>query len=118
MLDQPLDLGCRLIGSQSEPLALKDEAIDHRAKVLPTQSGSERFAALGVKDNGRGPLVGDSHDVAASAVGQRSRREERHEVAYFAGVEFDLTRVGRRHGQWRLMLARDESRVVDDGRTH
>ena len=46
------------LGASAQALALQDQAVDHRAQVLPAQRRPDRLAGRGVEDDGRRALVG------------------------------------------------------------
>jgi len=75
LLYQPARLGRRLIGRQSQSFALQHQTVDHGAKVLPPEGGTNRHATHRIKDDGGRALIGDAHDVGAARFVQRARRQ-------------------------------------------
>ena len=75
--DEPSQLGRRLVGRESQALALQDQAVDDGAQVLPAEGRTDGRAGRRVEDDRRRALVRDAHDVGAAGVVQRARRRAR-----------------------------------------
>ena len=75
LIEEPLDLGRRLVGPDAHALRAQREARADRAQVLPAEPRTDRHAGRAIPHDGRAALVGDADRVDRAVGGQRGARE-------------------------------------------
>src|ERR1700722_1425009 len=115
MLHQPTCLGRRLIGSQSQPFSLQDQAVDDGAKVLPSDGRAHGYPCLRIEDDRGCALIRDAAAVPPSSLVQSSRTQLEGEVRDLLGVKFHFARIGRREVEPLAVGVGDATLRIDDG---
>ena len=110
LIEQPLDLGRRLVGPDAHALRPQREARADRAQVLPAEPRTDRDTGRAIPHDRRAALVGDADPVDRSVGGERGAREIETRLSEQHRVELHEP-VGRGVGQQLAVVAARERAV-------